>query len=132
MRLLIMRRPPLAVRHPIHRVILMQILRMRRQKLLGLRPQRRYGLGVIVEIDCEAVSFVVVRHVSEDVVVDVAEEVDFGLDPPVVAGVCEGGVLVEHAAVPATHLVVGDDIAVLDVLLFEHCCRFFEEGGVDP
>ena len=132
MRILIVHRSPFVVRHPIHRVILMQILRMRRQKLLSLRPQRRYRLGVVVKINCKAVGFVVICHVSEDVVIDVAEEVNFWLDPPVVAGGCKGRVFVEHAAVPAAHLVVGDDIAVLYVLFFEHCGRFIEEGVVDP
>ena len=62
----------------------------------------------VVEVDGEAVGFVVVGHVAEDVVVDVAEEMDFGFDAPVVSCVFEGGVVVEEAAVPAAHLVVGD------------------------
>ena len=73
-----------------------------------------------------------VGHVAEDVVVDVAEEVDFGLDAPVVAGGGEGGVFVEHAAVPAAHLVVGGEVGVLHFLLFEDVGGFFEEVGVYP
>ena len=102
------------------------------QKLLGLGPERWDGLGVVVQGYGEAVGFVVVSHVAEDIIVDVAEEVHFGLDPPVVASVGKGGVFVEHAAVPATHLVVGDEAAILDILFFEHCGGFLEEGGVDP
>ena len=73
-----------------------------------------------------------VLHVAEDVVVDVAEEVDLGFDAPVVTGVEEGGMLVEHAAVPAAHLVVGIFVGVLDVLFFEDLGGFFEEVVVDP
>lgn len=39
--------------------------------------------------------------------------------------------LVEHAAVPAAHLVVGDLISVLETLLFQELCGFFEEVHVD-
>ncbi len=39
---------------------------------------------------------------------------------------------VEEAAVPATHLVVGDHVAVLDFLLFEELGGFLEEVVVDP
>ena len=73
-----------------------------------------------------------VMHPAEDVVVDVAEEMDFGFDAPVVTDVFEGGVFVEHAAVPAAHLVVGYHGPVLDFLLLEHFGRFVEEVAVYP
>ena len=131
-RLVVVLRPPLAIRQPIPRILLMQILRMRRHKLFGFRPQGRDGLGRIIQVYGETVGFVVVLHVAEDVVVDVTEEVDIGLDAPVVAGVEQGGVFVEHATVPAAHLVVGIHFAILDVLFFENFGRFFEEVVVDP
>lgn len=94
------------VGNPLDGVVVMEVIRMVREELDRLGPQRRQGLGVIVETDCEAVGLVVIVHVAEDVVVDVAEEVHVGLHAPVVPCVFEGWVLVEEAAVPATHLVV--------------------------
>ena len=76
-------------------------------EFLRLRPQGGNALRCVVEVDGETVGFIVVLHPAENVIVDVAEEMDFGLDAPVVADVFEGGVFVEHAAVPAAHLVVG-------------------------
>ncbi len=131
-RLVIMLRPPLTIRQPIPRILLMQILRMRRHEFFGFGPQGRDGLGRVIQVYGEAVGFVVVLHIAKDIVVDVAEEVDIGLDAPVVAGVEQGGVFVEHAAVPTAHLVVGIHFAVLDVLFFENFGRFFKEVVVDP
>ena len=125
-------RPPFTIHHPLLRIILMHIFRMRGNEFLRLRPQRGNALRRIIEVDSEAVGLIVVLHPAENVVVDVAEEVHFGLDAPVVANVFESGVFVEHAAVPATHLVVGYEGAVLDFLLFEHLGRFVEEVAVDP
>jgi len=105
---------------------------MRRHEPLRLGPQRWYGLGCIVKVDGKAVGFVAVLHIAENVVVDVAEEVDVGLDAPVVAGIEEGWVVVEEAAVPAAHLVVGVQVTVLYVLFFEDFGGFFEEVVVDP
>ena len=130
-RLIIMLWPSLAIRQPLLGVVFDFILRVRGQKLLRLRPQRGYRLRRIVQINRKPVGFVVVFHVAEDVIVDVAKEVDFRLDAPVVADVGQRGVVVEHAGVPAAHLVVGDFAGVLDVLLFEHFGGFFKEVVVD-
>lgn len=124
--------PPVAVLQPVHRVVGVYVFRVRGEELHGLGPQGRDALGRIVQVDGEAEGLVVVFHVAEDVVVDVAEEVHFRLHAPVVPGVGEGGVFVEHAAVPATHLVVGHEVAVLHVLLFKHLGRFLEEVVVYP
>lgn len=125
-------RPPLTIDHPLLRVILMHIFRMCGDEPFRLRPQGGNALRRIVEVDGEAVGLIVVLHPAENVIVDFTEEVDFGLDPPVVADVFESRVFVEHAAVPAAHLVVGYQGAVLDFLLFEHLCGFIEEIAVDP
>lgn len=102
------------------------------QELYRLGPQGGQRLGVVVEGDCEAVRLVVVVHVGEDVVVDVAEEVHLGLDAPVVARVAQGRVLVEHAAVPAAHLVVGYLVCVLHAAVLEHARRLVVDLLVDP
>ena len=131
-RLQVMLRPLLAIAEPIEGAVLAHILRVLGHELEGLGPQRGDGFGRVEQVDGEAVGLVVLGHVAEDVVVDVAEEVDFGLHAPVVAFVGEGGVFVEHAAVPAAHLVVGGEVRVLHFLLFEDVGRFFEEVRVDP
>lgn len=133
-RFLVVLRPPLFVLEPCTRIdsVVFDIFRVSVEEFEGLRPKGGNGLRGIVEVDGEAVGFVVVLHVAENVVVDVAEEVDFGFHSPVVAYVFEGGMVVEETAVPAAHLVVGDHIAVLDVLLGKHLSTFFEEVHVDP
>ena len=122
----------LVVRQPAHRVVGVQVLRVRGQELARLGPERRDALGRVVQVDGEAVGLVVVLHEAEDVVVDVAEEVHLRLHAPVVLRVREGRVLVEEAAVPAAHVVVGDHVGVLDFLLLQHAGGFLEEVGIDP
>lgn len=130
--LLMMLRPLLSIPQPAQGAIVAHILRVLGHKLQRLGPQGRDGFRRVVQVDGEAVRLVVVGHVAEDVVVDVAEEVHFGLHAPVVAGVRQGRVFVEEAAVPAAHLVVGGEVGVLHLLLFEDVGGFFEEVGVDP
>lgn len=124
--------PPLTVHDPLSCVVLMQILRVCRYEFLRLRPQRGNRLGGIVEVDGKPVGFVVITHPAEDIVIDIAEKVHFGLHTPVIADVLEGWVLVEHATVPTAHLVVGYHRAILDILFLEHLCRFVEQVAVDP
>lgn len=129
---LVMFRSSLAVHEPLQCIILMQILRVRCQKLDRLWPERTYTLRRVIQIDSEAVRLIVVLHEPEDIVVDIAVEMDFGFDAPVVAHVGEGGVFVEHATVPAAHLVVGFQVGVLDVLFLEDAGGFLEEVFVYP
>ena len=77
--------PELAVDEPVQRVLLVQVLRVAGEEFDGLGPEGGDGVGGVEDVDVEAVGLVVVLHVVEDVVVDVAEEADFGLDAPVVA-----------------------------------------------
>ena len=71
-----------------------------------LGPQCGNGLRIIVQVDGKAISLVIILHVSEDIVVDVAEEVHFGLHSPIILRILKRRVLVEESAVPSTHLVV--------------------------
>lgn len=72
-----------------------------------------------------------VLHVPENVIVDVAEEVDMGLDTPVVLHVSHSRVLVEQPTVPAAHLVIGQLAAVLDAFFLEDLRRVFVELHAD-
>ena len=131
-RFYIMFRPPLAVHDPLSRIILVQVFWMCCHKLFCLWPQGRYGLRRIVKVDRKPVGLVVVTHPAKNVVVDVAEEVYLWLYAPIVADVLEGRVFVEHATIPAAHLMIRYHGTVLNLLLFEHLGRFIEQIAVDP
>lgn len=133
-RLLVVLRPLLCILQPLPRidVVTLDILRMRFDKSLRFRPQGWHGLRSVVKINSKSIGLVVVLHVAENVVVYIAEEVDFGFDAPVVADMFQGRMFVEETAVPPAHLVVGDQVPVLDVLLHENLGRLFEEIEVDP
>lgn len=102
------------------------------QKLHRLRPEGLDAFWGVVQVYGEAVCFIVVFHVAENIVVYVAEEVDFGLHAPVVFRMGEGGVFVEEAGVPTAHLMVRNEISVLNAFLFEDLSGFSKEVFVDP
>lgn len=91
----VMLRPPNAVLQPLARIVLALVFQVRGQELERLGPEIGYALGGIVQVDGEAVRFVAVGHVAEHVVVNVAEEVDFGLHAPVIARVGQSRVTIE-------------------------------------
>jgi hypothetical protein len=98
--------PPLFILQPLSRIVRVYIVRVISEELLRLWPQRRNTIRAIVDIDVETICLIVVLHPSEDVVVYIAEEVDVGLDAPVVLDILERRMLAEHTAIPSTHLVV--------------------------
>lgn len=110
---------PVLVCQPFHGVRLRLLVLVLRQELDRLGPQSRNRLRAIVKVNREAVGLVVIAHVAEDIVIHIAEEVHVGLNTPVVLHVEQRRVLVEQAAVPATHLVVALQARVLYVLLFQ-------------
>jgi hypothetical protein len=63
-----------AIRKPVEGIIQAEKFRVYGQKPQRLGPKRRQRIRVVVDIDCKPVSFVIVGHVAEDVVVNVAEE----------------------------------------------------------
>lgn len=67
-------RPQGTVCEPHERVVSRQIIRVRFEEGLGLGPQRGDGAGVVEDVDCKAVGFVVGGHELEGVVGYVAEE----------------------------------------------------------
>lgn len=102
------------------------------QKFHCLGPKRLDAFWGVVQVYSEAVCFVVVFHVAKNIVVYVAEKVDFWLYTPVVFGMGEGGVFVEEAGIPTTHLMVGNEIPILNAFLFEDLSGFSKEILVDP
>lgn len=109
-----------------------EVFRVRGYEFEGFGPEGGDGLRGVVQVDGEAVGLVMVLHVAENVIVDVTEKVDFWFDAPVIADVLEGRMVVEEAAIPTAHLVVGDQVAVLDILFGEDLGAFVEEVVVDP
>lgn len=77
-----------AVRKPIHSIIVGKIFWVFGDEFDRFGPECRYRFGRIVEIYCEAVGFVMVLHVAEYIVVDVAEEMGFRFHAPVELHVC--------------------------------------------
>ena len=124
--------PAQGVAHPALGAVLVHVFRVAGEEALRLGPQSGDALGRVVNVDGEAIGLVVVLHVAEYVVVDVAEEVHLRLHPPVPARAGQRWVLVEEAAVPAAHLVVRDHIRVLDVVLLQDQGRLEVQVLVDP
>lgn len=117
---------------PLPRIVLHLVIAVALQKLDSLRPQRRYTLRTIININVEAVCLVVVLHPGEHIIVDIAKEVDVGLHTPVVVEVCERGMLREKAGIPATHLVIRGFFHVLHFLFSKEGDGFGVEIHVYP
>lgn len=130
--LLVMLRSQLVVHKPFHHVVVSDVFGVFGKEAFGLGPQARQTFRCIEEIDCESVRLVVILHVVEDVVVDVAVKFDLGFDSPVVSRVGEGRMLVKHSTVPSAHFVVRGFAGVLKALFFEVFVRFFDEIVIDP
>ena len=122
----------LIIRDPVLCIIRVQSIWMFGQELLGLRPKRRNCLGRIVQVDREAIGFVAVLHIAENVVVYVAEEMDVGLNAPVILCMLQSWMFVEKATVPTAHLMVGCHGRVLYSLFLEDFGGFLKEVIVDP
>ena len=125
-------RPPLAIHDPLSCALLVQVFWMCRHELFCLWPQGRYGLRCIVKVDRKAIRLVMVAHPTEDVVVNIAEEAYLWFHAPIVADILKGWVLVEHATIPAAHLMIRYHGTVLNLLLFEHLGRLIKQITVDP
>lgn len=105
---------------------------MLRNELCGLGPQGRNRCRRIIKIDRKAVRLVMVRHVSEDVVIYVAEEMNLGLDSPVELHIRKRRMFIEKTAVPSAHLMVRFHAAILNIVLLKNLCRFLEELLIYP
>jgi len=132
MGLFVVLRATLLVRQKLHSVVLVNVLGMFSDKLLRFGPQRRDRLGRVIQADGEAIGLVVVLHVAEDVVVDITEEVDVRLDAPVILHIGKGGMLIKHAAVPPTHLMVRYLVGILNLLVEEQLHRLLVKILADP
>lgn len=101
----------------LHRVVLDNVLREVLGEVLGSVPERGNGLNVFVQTESEAVLLFVVGHEFEGVVVDVAVQLNAGLDAPVPLVVEHQWVAEEKPRFVAAHVTVADGVAVDDLLL---------------
>lgn len=110
-------RSPMAILKPFPRIILVYIFGVIRDEFESLWPECFNRFGGVVDVYVKTVCLVVIGHPSKNVVVNVAEEVNIGLDAPVVLVVGEGWVLGKEPAVPSAHLMVGLLLHVLHAVL---------------
>lgn len=130
---------------------------MRVHESAGFGPEGRERTCVVEDVHIKPVFHAVVAHEAEDVVVDVAEEVDLAcvsiearlcwqvgsqeeyiwFDPPVIVKFHQSWVAIEEPAVPATHMSVRDHITLTNadgVEVFEtvHEATFVNPFGQGP
>ena len=98
-----------------HRVALDNVLRVVLHPLLGALPQGGNSLDVFVQRQGETVLLLVVGHELEGIVVNVAEELNTGLNTPVPLVIEHQGVAEEEAGFVATHVSVTDRVSVDDL-----------------
>ncbi len=103
----------------LHRVVLGNVLREVLCEVLGGVPERGNGLDVFVQTEGEAVFLLLLGHELESIVVDIAVELNTGLDTPVPLIVKHQWVAEKETGLVAAHVSVADGVAV-DDLLFLH------------
>lgn len=125
-------RSPLVVCNPAHCIVRMKVLVVRCQEFECLWPELWNRLRRVVQLNGKAVGLVVVLHEAEDIVVDITEEVHLGLDSPIVLHIRKSWMLVKQPRIPATHLVVAEQVSVLYILLFQYVCALGEQILIYP
>lgn len=105
------------VTEELHRVVLDDVLREVLGEVLGGIPEGGDGLDIFVQAESEAVLLLVLGHELEGVVVDVAVELNAGLDAPVPLVVEHQRVAEEETGLVAAHVPVADGVTVDDLLL---------------
>jgi hypothetical protein len=100
-----------------HRVVGRDMLGVVLHELLGASPEGRNGVDVLVKRENKTVLLVVLVHDTEGVVVDVAEELDGGLNTPVVFVVHHELLSEEETGLESAHVTVADGVTVDDLAL---------------
>lgn len=75
-------------------------------------PQRRYSIDKFATSNRKSISFIVELHEQERIVVDVAVELDPGLNAPIVVEICCQVMSEKEARLVATHVSVGLRVAI--------------------
>lgn len=102
-----------------HRVTLRDVLRVILHELLGRVPKSRNGFQVLVQTQDEAVLLLVVGHVLERVIVDIAEQLNARLNSPVPLVVQHRLLAEEEPRFKSAHVTIADRVSV-DNLFLRH------------
>lgn len=108
---------PIVIRDKLQAVAFNNVMWVLGHELLGGFPESWNGFLVFVQTEGKAVFLLVLFHVEEWIVVDVAEELDGGFDTPVKFIVGEEFVFEEETRFESTHVAVGDGITIDDFSL---------------
>jgi hypothetical protein len=100
-----------------HRVVRGNVLRVVLHELLGTGPKGRNGVDVFVKRENKTVLLLVLVHDAEGIVVDIAEELDRGLNTPVVLVVHHEFLSEEETRLESAHMTVADGVTVDDLAL---------------
>jgi hypothetical protein len=95
-----------------HGVIGRDMLGVVLHELLGASPEGRNGVDVLVKRENKTVLLVVLVHDTERIVVDIAEELDRGLNTPVVLVVHHEFLSEEETRLESAHVTVADGVTV--------------------
>lgn len=96
------------ITEPVERVVLVEVFGMFLHEFLDTIPECFDGLTIFVETEDEAVFLLVVDHVFEWIVVDIAEEFDAWFNSPVPFVVLHERLLEEETRFEPTHMSVTD------------------------
>lgn len=80
-----------------HGIVWGDMFGMSLDELLGALPQRRNGFNVFVQAEHETVLLLVVLHVAEWVIMNIAEQFDAWFDSPVILELVEERMTEEEA-----------------------------------
>lgn len=111
-----------------HGIILGNMLRVVLHELLGAIPKGGDGVDVLIQTENEAVLLTTFLHDTEGIVVNIAVELDGGLNAPVVLVVHHEGVAEEEAGLEAAHVTVANGVTVDNLPLLHvlaHLLGFF-------
>lgn len=100
-----------------HGVVVGNVLGVVGHELLGALPEGRDGVNVLVKTENEAVFLALLGNDTEGVVVDITEELDGGLNAPVVLVVHHQRLAEEKSRLESAHVTVADGVSVDDLSL---------------
>ena len=100
-----------------HRIVVGDMLGILLHEGSDAIPQGGNGFDEFVQADDETVLLTMILHVLEGVKIYIAEELNTGLDAPVVIVLLHQLVLKEEAGLEATHVAVTDRVAIDDLPL---------------
>lgn len=99
----------------LHSVFFLKMLRVILHELLHTVPQRGYSLVVLIETNDKAVLLVILLHEAERIHLDITEELNAGLNPPVKLVILHQRMSEEEPRLVAAHVAVALGAAIYDL-----------------